>query len=452
MRHTGISLRIALGAALALASACTVGAESDEAAIAGDSDGDGAVAGDDLVDSSADAVDDEDQPEWSPEDGTASDEPDDVNHDPEPDSGIEAVAGGPRLLTHFNFPRATGGSDRTITNELIRLINATPAGATIRGNFFALTQYEIVYPLIAAYQRNVQIRISIDGGSSRTSPAARLLATRLGVSAGYCGGTSNTTSSVGCVTRKVGGIAHSKFFTFSKTRSPDGQMRDNVVWFASYNATPGSGDRDSNNATTVYDAPVLYQGMERHQIRMQNQIHFPGNDYYKREIGQGYIYDRSAGVEVHISPEQDRNLVLAQLDKITPTTDCVVRVFQAAISDSMLPSVQKLVALQNKVGGVRRGCRVFFLANVVGDKVKATLARAGIELRRITSVHDKLFLVDARYEGSAARRKLVFTGSHNWSTKASWGNDELLVRIENAAQWTAFYAHFLRNWRAVAPR
>ena len=355
-----------------------------------------------------------------------------------------------RLWSFFNWPRAHGGSDPTITRELVRMIDATPADATIRGNFFILDLPEVASALNAAYDRGVTVRISLDGSpGNRSHAAARSVDGHMGTSAGFCGGTNPSVESVGCITTAVGGIAHIKFMTFSETVAPDGVLYPDVVWFGSYNANGSSGDDDSNNATEVYDSAIVYQALYRHQIRMQNQIHYPGNDYYDRSSGRGYFADPGAGIEGHLSPEQDTNLVLDQLDRIDPDPSCVIRVFQAAIGDSMLPSIDKLVALQNKVDGARRGCQVFVLTDVIGPRCEAALAAAGIELRHITAVHDKLFLIDARFDGSAENRRVVFAGSHNWAAKSSYGNDELLVGIEDGAQWQAFYQHFLDAWHAA---
>jgi PLD-like domain len=361
------------------------------------------------------------------------------------------ASGDVRIWSQFNWPRAHGGSDRTIESELVRMIAATPPAAVIRGNFYLLESAGIASALNAAYDRGVTMRISLDGSPrNRAAAPARLVASHMGTSAGYCGGTDPTAGTVGCITSAVGGIAHVKFLTFSQTEAPDGTPYRDVVWFSSFNASEQSGNLDSNSATSVYNSSVSYNALSLHQVRMQAQRHYPENDYYDPEPASlGHVHDAEARVEFHLSPEHDANLVLAQFERVIPDPSCVIRVFQAVISDSMLPTVEKLVALQGRSGGVRRGCQVFVLADVVQPRCLATLRAAEIEVRAITGVHDKQFMIDARYDGSAERRQLVFTGSHNWSTKASYGNDELLASIEDPAQYTLYYAHFLDGWHAA---
>jgi phosphatidylserine/phosphatidylglycerophosphate/cardiolipin synthase-like enzyme len=351
-----------------------------------------------------------------------------------------------KVWSHFNWPAAHGGSDPTITNELIRMIDATPPGATIRGHFFALASERVAASLNAAFDRGVTMRITLDGNASiRASAPARSVAAHMGTSAGYCGGTDSTTGSVGCITNAVGGISHIKFLTFSETKAPDGVLYPNVVWFSSYNAGDSSGDADSNNATSIYDSELSYAEMTAHQVRMQNQVHFANNAYYDRAAGRGYFHDPNARFEAHLSPSRT-NLVLAQLDRVSADDTCVVRVFQALISDSMLPSIEKLVSLQSQ------GCRVFVLAGSVQEKALAALKAAGTEVRFVRDVHDKIFFIDAKLDGSATNRRVVFTGSHNWSTKSSYGNDELLAGLEGDDVYQEFIEHFLRGWRSASAR
>lgn len=361
-----------------------------------------------------------------------------------------AVDTAPHVWTMFNWPRAHGGSDPTITNELIRMVNATPSGETIRGNFFILDQPGLAKALNAAYDRGVTMRLTLDGTpANRAKASARSVASHMGTSAGFCGGSDPATGTVGCITSAVGGIAHIKFLTFSRTKAPNGIMYRNVTWFGSYNANGSSGDEDSNSGTAVYNSPASFDGMVAHQVRMQNQIHYANNDYFDVASNRGYIHDATAQLEYYLSPQQGGNLVLDQLARITPDPGCVIRVFEAGISDSMMPSINKLVSLQHKVNGVRLGCQVFVLTDVIGTTALSTLKAAGIEVRHLTNMHDKIFLIDGTFDHSAAHRQIVYTGSHNWSTKASYGNDELLVGIERANQYVAFYQHFLDGWHAA---
>jgi phosphatidylserine/phosphatidylglycerophosphate/cardiolipin synthase-like enzyme len=70
-------------------------------------------------------------------------------------------------------------------------------------------------------------------------------------------------------------------------------------------------------------------------------------------------------------------------------------------------------------------------------------------------LHSRYVLIDAPYSGSAAHRRLVFTGSHNWTGPSLDQNDETLLRVENDAVFDAFaadHARARRRGEAVATR
>ena len=77
-------------------------------------------------------------------------------------------------------------------------------------------------------------------------------------------------------------------------------------------------------------------------------------------------------------------------------------------------------------------------------------ARAPVELTRYPDrsgwgLHSKYFLIDAPYAGSVGHRRLVFTGSHNWTGPALTINDETQLRIED----DVVFAGFLSDWDHV---
>ncbi len=82
----------------------------------------------------------------------------------------------------------------------------------------------------------------------------------------------------------------------------------------------------------------------------------------------------------------------------------------------------------------------------------AILLPPGIPVRATPHVHDKAFVVYARYADSANPRYMVFTGSHNLSLPALRQNDELFVRIhDNQTIHDGFYRHFLDAYSIGTP-
>ena len=61
-----------------------------------------------------------------------------------------------------------------------------------------------------------------------------------------------------------------------------------------------------------------------------------------------------------------------------------------------------------------------------------TVAKAGL--------HSKYLLINGVYDG-ASRKKLVFTGSHNYTYPALRANDETLLKIDNAALYDQYKAN-----------
>jgi len=59
-------------------------------------------------------------------------------------------------------------------------------------------------------------------------------------------------------------------------------------------------------------------------------------------------------------------------------------------------------------------------------------------------VHDKVLLISGKYAGST--RKLVWTGSHNWTGNALRYNDEAMLRIDEGAVFNAYLNQWNKIW------
>jgi phosphatidylserine/phosphatidylglycerophosphate/cardiolipin synthase-like enzyme len=66
------------------------------------------------------------------------------------------------------------------------------------------------------------------------------------------------------------------------------------------------------------------------------------------------------------------------------------------------------------------------------------------------TVHSKYLLIRARYAAGDEVETLVFAGSHNYTRGALESNDEALMRLNDAASYNAFLAHWNRM-RAALP-
>jgi phosphatidylserine/phosphatidylglycerophosphate/cardiolipin synthase-like enzyme len=341
--------------------------------------------------------------------------------------------GGYPVWAHFTNPPAFAGDDRTILNEAIRLINDTPAGGRIRAAIHSLTANGVYTALINAKNRGVTVQVVEDGSDefeADTSP--RDLHAALGANHVFCGNRVQG-GNYGCITTDPSGIMHTKFYTFSQTKDPNGVLRSNVVWFGSANMTYASGSQTFNNTLTIYGDLDLFNNFNTYFSQLFNQYHYAGNNFYDASVPRGYW--TTATARVYASPDQDGDLVYNRLNDIVADSTCRVRVAQAMIHDSRGALVDLLVRLK------QGGCGVW----VVGSSIEATslnkLKSAGIGVRK-HSVHDKFILVYARFAGSVDNRYLIFTGSHNWTYSANYRNDEIFVRVESPDFYTPYYNHF----------
>jgi hypothetical protein len=87
-------------------------------------------------------------------------------------SSATGTVGGKPVWAHFSNPPAFGGRDYTITEELKRLINSTPAGGTIRGTIHSISIDGVADALLAAQTRGVSVSLVLDGkNATSTDPA-----------------------------------------------------------------------------------------------------------------------------------------------------------------------------------------------------------------------------------------------------------------------------------------
>lgn len=347
-------------------------------------------------------------------------------------SAASTTIGGYPVWAHFTNPPAHGGDDRTILNETIRLINDTPSGGRIRAAIHSLAANGISTALLNAKARGVTVQVVEDGSDEFEEDASpRELHSALGANHVFCGERKKG-GNYGCITTDASGIMHTKLYTFSQTKDPNGVLRSNVVWFGSANMTYATGSKTFNNTVTIYGDTEQYNQFNTYFGQLFAQKHYSGNNFYDASAPRGYW---TGTARVYASPEQDGDLVYNRLNDIVANADCRVRVAQASIHDSRSELVDLLVRLK------KGGCGVWVVANSVESTSLGKLKGAGISVRR-HDIHDKTILVYSRFADSTDNRSLIFTGSHNWTYSANYRNDEFFVRLESEALYDAYYAHF----------
>jgi phosphatidylserine/phosphatidylglycerophosphate/cardiolipin synthase-like enzyme len=357
-------------------------------------------------------------------------------------SSASGTIGGKLVWAHFNNPPAFGGRDYTITEELKRLINNTPAGGTIRGAIHSLSIDGVAEALVAAQTRGVTVYVVLDGKNANSTDPAVTTLKKL-INHRFC---TNSNGGGGCIGTSSAGNMHTKMFTFSQTTDPSGTARPYVSWFGSANLTYSSGTDAFNNTLTVYDAVTLFDGLNANFSDMWNRRHYTNNDYYDSASGRGYYLSNPA--DAYASPEGpgQTDTIVTRLNDITPDANCRVRIGMSFVTTgrpALLTQIKRL-----KAGG----CAVWMVVSGnstdgidMAASVYDELLAAGVAIRRKDKVHDKFFLVYGKYGTSYLYR--VYTGSQNWSQDALNENEEIFVKMAGESGsvhplYDAYYTHF----------
>ncbi|WP_152364083.1 phospholipase D-like domain-containing protein [Microlunatus speluncae] len=338
----------------------------------------------------------------------------------------------------FNDPVANG-EDRAQLNKLVSLFDGAPAGSSVRIALYSITA-NFVYDAIArAVARGVEVYAVHNGEDQKsTDDSPKALANLLGSRHHWCDhGSATLAYGGGCLSNSNTGLMHMKYILFSRTKDASGTARDWVTWVSSANMTYASGANLFNNTFVFYGDKTLYDGFANEIWTPQwNEVTYPGNDFYVASGPRGTFGSENSNTTVYASPEQNTDLVLNRLSYVNPDADCRIRVMQASINDTRIDVVNALVGLK------QGGCKVWVSVGAIHANALAAFKAAGIPVRK-SPVHDKLFLISAKYADSAAPRSVVLTGSHNLTLSALRHNDELLIKItDSQPMYDAFYTHF----------
>lgn len=364
----------------------------------------------------------------TPPDDDAGIAPDDVgvlpSDAPSPDGGGPL----PALEAIFSRRSDTNAGDTTIEDRIVQLIDAAVPGSRIRVAIYTFTRSPPSAALIRAQARGVDVRVVMDGGADGFGSEVDTLRTGLGAANVHLCDAPGT-SCIGT------GIMHHKTFLFSELA--DGST--NVVVQASHNLTTNQLSMH-NNAVIIRGDAALFAGYERTWNDLWADVEDP--NYYRIDDGDSatrvYFFPRNSGGDTSVSI----------LDNVTCDATARIRVAMAFFTNARLEVASALAAR------AREGCDVRVVAGdaeiPLGSSVASTLTAASVEVTRYPDrggwgLHSKYMLIDAVYAGSSGHRRLVFTGSHNWTGPALTGNDETQLRVEDPA----VFAGFLSDWSHI---
>jgi phosphatidylserine/phosphatidylglycerophosphate/cardiolipin synthase-like enzyme len=345
----------------------------------------------------------------------------------------------------FNDPAGDSAAQSRIRDHVKGLIEGAAAGSTITAGLYSFTDTQISGALADAEGRGVGVRIVIDNAATGTGGQYGALKAALGTDQTKSSFVTNCGVNRGCVgSRELvagsgdGSINHNKFWLFSET----GGTR-NVVVQSSANMTSTQRTDYFNNAVTIVDAGLYGIYQKYFADLAERRIN---NDYYRTPSAgayKTYFFPRREAAGKKWNDDASTDTVSLVLGNVDCSAGTEVRV--AANLFSRREVAEKLVSMKSA------GCRVV-LANDGGtsmsDDVSAILAGKTTERvqcaetagDRKIGLHSKYVLVNGSYDGRSGR-KLVFTGSHNYSYAALRANDETLLKIDDAALYDQFRAN-----------
>ncbi|HKP91126.1 MAG TPA: phospholipase D-like domain-containing protein [Thermoleophilaceae bacterium] len=376
--------------------------------------------------------------------------------------------GGARVELHFTnvAPAANPGEatpvDPTINDQLKRLIAFSPAGSTIRGGIYNISEESgVIDKLKLAQARGVNIQLVQDLGDEPNLRGSSYLGTD---DVHRC---ARSTGNSPCNGNAAGGIMHSKYMTFSKTLDGAGVVRTNVTWIGSHNQTVSSGGGAAafNNSVTVYGDVDLYNGITNNVwTYMWNwattgpTTSSPtwGNDFFNSP--RGFVNSSISNDSLYASPEASTDLVAERLRNVTAEPGCEIRVMEMEIArrsttSSAGDAVHQLGVLH------AGGCAVAVMVSWDPVADHARISQDALDALHDTGIpvyvscaplHDKTILVNGTWAGDTSNRYHVLAGSHNLSEPAAHSNDELLFMLNrDPTPYNAYLQHFNGAWNTA---
>jgi len=323
----------------------------------------------------------------------------------------------------FNDPTGTTEEQYAIRDHVKGLVESTEAGATITISIYHLTNDERGFAdaLVDAADRGVSVRVVMESTNAGTDSAKAVVA---GL------GTDRTQPSwaVVCSNGCHGtGINHNKFYLFSEVGG-----QSNVVVQTSANLTISNSQKFWNNAVTFVGNAALYSGYLAYFTDLSRNKE---DAAYYRTFGagdvKGYHFPRSGSGDTVVNTLENVN--------------CTAGAAPAKIRIGMWYFGRTPVAEQLARMGAA-GCQVEIVyTDMLAGPKKVLDGAENVTMKHLPEggahiIHSKYYIIDGYY--ADADRKVVFTGSPNFSDRALRGNDETMLRIYSASIHDQYLANF----------
>lgn len=348
--------------------------------------------------------------------------------------------------TVFNYP-IPGTPDLSITDALVKLIDQTPAGESIRLSYFVIQQgHPVTDALLRAQGRGVTVQAVLDSGDGqkpKKNAAVDAAYARLAENFGTSPDSFVKQCNRSCITNQPDSINHNKFAAFSRTG--DAEF---VVFQGTGNLrVDGSGD-------SAYNAGVIIRGDE---TTYRQYLGYFEDLYIERRVdSDNYNAWRppvsSGRVTAYFFPRTDKaDTVVESLRTVNcaaqPTT---VRIMAPFFSRTRLRNTLRDMAYAGctvQLLGRQDTITRDFCEKVDTRKVAVKIAPSPKKDR--VTIHAKYVLIDGSYGGGLDQR-ITWMGSHNFTDNALERNDETFVQFSGADVSGAFSQNFDRLWNDPA--
>jgi hypothetical protein len=342
-----------------------------------------------------------------------------------------------------NNPLGDREARRRIISHLLHTINSVPGGQKIRMATWNMRSDDIVNALIAAHRRGVSVRVVIDRlNANPRNPNAgfeRLTnALKFGQKKRPKGMKSFTRRCVSSC-RAPGGIAHTKFYLFSKVRKAKNESIENVVMFGSANATDLAAYAQWNDLYTLRGQGAVYNEFDHiyRQMTRDHRVAQPYETYQHGNLTEYFYPYRGAGTEKDPLMQVLNRIVCKGATDGTGTNGFTkIRIAQTSMwGERGITIAKRLATMWN------RGCDIKIVYAVMGNEVLSQLrraARGGVPIRQIAQdpnrdgiydryLHMKNMAVSGVYDG-VTNANVTWNGSANW-TSVALASDEIVARI-----------------------
>jgi phosphatidylserine/phosphatidylglycerophosphate/cardiolipin synthase-like enzyme len=362
----------------------------------------------------------------------------------------------------FNDPTVVGGGT-AIQNKIVSMIEGTPAGERIRMSIFYADDPTIPNALAAAHARGVNVQVIFDHRETGLAPWSTLAAA-LGTDPAASSWLMACPANKGCIgTRTLGSVNalnHNKFYLFSST----GGSTDVVVQSSANLHDGRDGLKGWNNALILVGNASIWNDYNAYFEDLKAQQ--SNINYYDTRVpvqsgsAKVFHYPRkeTSGASAYEDPAEDTiYTILSHVDcfgnSVVGTQDgthrTIIRVAMDIFSRDYLAT--KLWDLDN-AGCYVEVAETYDMSSALQVTSMKNLLKAtssayhGPVVRYYCSgdtiwIHSKYMQIEGQYYGTPDR-KIVWTGSHNWSTNSLRQADETILQLENGPVYDAYTANF----------